>query len=314
LRDQRELDRGSGTIHAYADASRRCASVKPNALLATSSASEWSSLLLDYHEGSGQCEAFETYPTGDLTLVVNVSGRHQLGSFTNGRWCSVVYQPGVSGLTPPNETARLRWQTSSPREAFRTVHVYLPGSLLRSVEEEYRRVGQSDDARVTALAFRDDIVAAQALMLLTAHRAGAPELYAASTAQWLVTHLLSRQAGWRHLTDTTRLPATITDRRFSRVIEFMSCHLSQPLTLRQLAHEAGISVHHFGRRFRERTGVGPAAYLATLRFEHARVLLRTTDLPISDIAARCGYPRPSAFSTAFLRHAGVTPTVFRTRC
>jgi AraC family transcriptional regulator len=306
-----ERDRGPGAPVAYAAASRRCAAVKPNRLLDSSAGSGWSSLLLDHHEGAGQSEAFETHPTDDLTLVVNLSGRHQLASMAGGRWRSVVYQPGTAGLTPPHETARLRWRTPSPRETFRTAHVYLPGPLLRAVAEEYRRVGQADEARLTALAFRDDVVASQVAALLAAHRAGAPELYAAGAAQFLATHLLSRQAGWRHLAEPTRLPAGITDRRFARVIEFMSCHLGQPLTLRRLAQEAGISVHHFGRRFRERTGVGPAAYLAALRIDHARVLLRTTDLPVSEVGLRCGYPRASAFSTAFLRHAGTPPSAFR---
>jgi AraC family transcriptional regulator len=297
--------------HRRSDASSRCAGAQPNTLLETSADGGWTSVLLDHCEGAGTSDPFETHPTADLTLVVGSSGRHRIDALTGGRWRAAVYQPGCAGLTPPGETARLRWETPGPREAFRTVHLYLPWSLVESVADGYRRIGQTAAPRLSVLAFRDELIAVQARALLSAMRAGGPDLYAAGAAMWIVTHLLSRQAPWDHLRDDARLAAAITDRRLSRVIEFMSCHLDRPLTLHELAREAGISVHHFGRRVRERTGMGPAAYLTVLRMEHARLLLRTTDLQVGEVAFRCGYARPSAFSTAFLRHVGLTPTECR---
>lgn len=299
--------------HRRSDASGRCAAAQPNRLIETSSDADWTSLLLDHHEGSGRSETFETHPTDDLTLVVGSAGRHSIESFSGGRWRSAIYQPGCAGLTASGETARLRWHTSSPSESFRTLHVYLPWSLVQSVADAYRRVGQTDTVRLSVLAFRDEVLAAQVRALVPALRASSPDLYASSAAHWIVTHLLSQQSQWRHLGDDSRSAATMTDRRLARVIEYMSCHLDQPITLNMLAREAGISVHHFGRRFRERTGMGPAAYLTLLRMEHARLLLQTTDLPIGEIAFLCGYTRASAFSTAFLRHTGATPSSFRIR-
>jgi AraC family transcriptional regulator len=43
----------------------------------------------------------------------------------------------------------------------------------------------------------------------------------------------------------------------------------------------------------------------------ARRLLRTTEMPVADVALACGYRRPAAFAAAFLRHAGTTPRAFR---
>jgi AraC family transcriptional regulator len=297
--------------HDRSASSSHCAAAQPNTLLESSRDAGWTSLLLDHQQGAGRGEPFETHPTDDLTLVVGSFGRHSIEAFARGRWRSAVYQPGSAGLTAPGETARLRWETSSPQEVFRTLHLYLPWSLVASIAEAYRRAGQAEEPSFSVLAFRDEVLVAQARALLAAFRAGAPDLYAQGAAVWMVTHLLSCQSEWHHLRDDTRLAATIPDRRLSRVIEFMSCHLDRQLTLDELAREAGISVHHFGRRFRQRTGMGPAAYLTTLRMEHARLLLRTTELPVGEIAFRCGYARPSAFSTAFLRDAGATPSEWR---
>ncbi len=302
----------NGFTYRHADSSSLCAADKPNRLLETSASSGWTSLLIDHHEGAGRSETFETHPTEDLTLVVATAGRHELESFSRGRWRLALYQPGSAGLTPPGERARLRWRTPSDRQPFRTLHIYLPGPLLFALADEYRRIGQ--DMRgdlLSVLVFRDETVAMHANALLAASRDGAPDLYAAGAAQWLVTHLLSRQAGWQHVADDPRLAASISDRRLSRVIEYMSAHLDRSLTLPELAREAGIGVHHFGRRFREATGMGPAAYLTVMRVGRAKVLLRTTDLAIAEIALRCGYSRAGAFATAFLRHVGVSPSDYR---
>jgi len=104
----------------------------------------------------------------------------------------------------------------------------------------------------------------------------------------------------------------MSDRRLAAVTAFMSAELGQPLTLRDLAREAGMSVHHFGRGFRAKTGLGPAAYLTTLRLEKARDLLRMTDLSVAEIALFAGYTRTTAFATAFRRHNGCTPRDYRT--
>lgn len=296
--------------HSFDAASHLHADALPLGTVHSSASLAWTSVLLHHKQGEGAFDEFETRATSDLSLAVNATGRHEVQHFEGGRWHSATFEPGVACIIPAGETAKVRLAARSAREVFRTVHLYLPGTLLTEVADEYRRVGQTLGS-IRLGAFRDDVLAGQVAALLAASRAGAPDLYAAGAATWIVTHLLSQDAEWRHLATDVRLSPVITDRRLARVIEFMSAQLEQPLTLKMLAAEAGISVHHFGRRFRERTGYGPAAYLTILRMERAQMLLRTTDLSIATVGFRCGYPRASAFSTAFLRHVGVTPSEYR---
>jgi AraC family transcriptional regulator len=298
--------------YTYSSASTHCAAVHSSELVETTGGSHWTSLLLDLQQGAGNGDAFSTHPTDDLTLVVAIGGRHQLDALRSGRWRSVLYHPGSAGMTPPGEIMRLRWRTQSIDHSFRTLHVYMPGQLFAGIAEEYARIGQSTNVdRLSALAFRDEAVAVQVKTLLLAYRNGEPDLYAAGFARSIATHLLSRQAGWRHVAEDVRQSSMISDRRLARVIEYMSERLHRSLTLEELAREAGISVHHFGKRFRESTGLAPAAYLTTLRIAQARVLLSTTELSISQVALRCGYASPAAFATAFGRHNGVTPRSYR---
>lgn len=300
------------TRHQHADASRHCARAKPNRLLRSSAEAGWTSLLIDHHEGVGRSDAFETHPTGDVTLVVALRGSHRIEVLKRGQWQAAVYQPGAAGLTPPHEATRLRWASLSPRRPFETAHAYLPGSLFDEVAEEYRRVGaRRSRPDLSALVFQDQAVAAGVAAVLGALRAEAPDLYAEHAARWLAAHLLSRHAGWWEAGHDPRAPAIIADGRLARVVEYMTVNIGRTMPLGDLAREAGISVHHFGRRFREQTGLTPHAYLVSLRMTAARRLLRTTHLSVAEIATACGYARPAAFSAAFRRQVGQTPQAYR---
>lgn len=296
----------------FAAESLNCSDVQPIKVLASSADTGWEALLLDHVEGRGTSETFETLPTDDLTIVGAIRGRHQVEVFGQGRWRSAIYHPGSVGMTPSGETVKLRWQALDPGQCFEMAHLYLPRALIEGSQEEYRRLGQSaHDRPLNALVFNDPTICQLIRALISAMRASAPDLYADQIARALTFHILAQHSPWLLSGDDNRDAGIITDKRLARVVEFVSCNLDQPLTTDKLAREAGVSVHHFSRLFRQQTGRTPAAFLEDLRFDLARRLLRTSDLPIADIARRCGYSQPSAFTAAFQRRFGRTPTADR---
>lgn len=78
-----------------------------------------------------------------------------------------------------------------------------------------------------------------------------------------------------------------------------------------LAEELSVSRSVLGARFVERLGVSPMRYVGQWRRQVASHLLRTTELPIAEIAARVGYESEQAFSRAFKRDSGVSPGAWR---
>ena len=74
---------------------------------------------------------------------------------------------------------------------------------------------------------------------------------------------------------------------------------------------ASLSEFHLARMFRASFGLPPAAWIAQQRLERARALLRSTALPLAQIAEQCGYANASHFSHRFRESVGVAPTVFR---
>jgi AraC family transcriptional regulator len=58
-------------------------------------------------------------------------------------------------------------------------------------------------------------------------------------------------------------------------------------------------------------GQSPHQYVLARRIERAKELLRTTELPIIDVALSAGFSSQSHLSHWMLRHTGVSPAVYR---
>ncbi|WP_067606758.1 GlxA family transcriptional regulator [Nocardiopsis listeri] len=90
-------------------------------------------------------------------------------------------------------------------------------------------------------------------------------------------------------------------------------HLDRSLTVEALAGRASMSPRNFSRRFRQTTGVSPARWVLSRRLDEARRLLETTDRPIAQVAAACGFASPITFRQNFIARYATTPTSYRNR-
>ncbi len=99
---------------------------------------------------------------------------------------------------------------------------------------------------------------------------------------------------------------------FKQVVEFTSEHLSEAtFSVKLLANHFGMSISNFSHYFKKQTGHTVSDYIALLRFEKAKELLRTTDLNLQDIANQCGYVHISTFMRQFKRRENTTPANYR---
>ena len=98
-----------------------------------------------------------------------------------------------------------------------------------------------------------------------------------------------------------------------RAIEYIDDNLRGELTLAAIAEAVALSPGHFAHAFRQATGVAPHRYVLERRVERAKMLLRQSDMPITEIAERVGCSSHSHFSVLFHRITGLTPRQFRTQ-
>ena len=98
------------------------------------------------------------------------------------------------------------------------------------------------------------------------------------------------------------------DERLAVALNLMHAHIDRPWTVAQLASAAALSRSSFFERFTRIVGIAPMEYLLAWRMQIARQLLRQGELRASEIAERVGYGSSSAFSVAFRRHVGESPS------
>jgi transcriptional regulator GlxA family with amidase domain len=93
--------------------------------------------------------------------------------------------------------------------------------------------------------------------------------------------------------------------------EWALTRLDSAIDLASMAQCVRMSVRTFTRRFREETGLSPAAWLTRQRVEHARLLLETTDLPVDEVARRAGFGTGVSLRAHLRAAVGVAPLAYR---
>lgn len=107
-------------------------------------------------------------------------------------------------------------------------------------------------------------------------------------------------------------PLTVNGDPLERVRRLIDAEASEPLTLDQLATEAGLSSYHFSRQFSARFGISPIAYVREQRLTTAADRLsRDHSLSLINLAFDTGFDSQEAFTRAFKRRFGVPPGQFR---
>jgi len=96
-----------------------------------------------------------------------------------------------------------------------------------------------------------------------------------------------------------------------KAILYMQEHLSQTITLDNIAQSAHLSVSFFSRKFKQDTGYAPIEYFNHLRIQRACQLLHFGDLRINEVASQLGIDDPFYFSRLFKKHMGVSPADYK---
>jgi AraC family transcriptional regulator, arabinose operon regulatory protein len=94
------------------------------------------------------------------------------------------------------------------------------------------------------------------------------------------------------------------------VLQYIEAHLTDNLTVEELAQIAHFHPNYFIQLFKNFTGNSPIQYINRVRLEKAKHLLTMTELNVSAIADAVGLEL-SYFSRMFREHNGVSPTAYR---
>ncbi len=140
------------------------------------------------------------------------------------------------------------------------------------------------------------------------HPAG--RMFGESLATGLIIHLFKHYSVWRPQLSCD-LAGRLPEYQLRKLFDYIHAHLSQDITLSEMAGVLNLSQYYFCRLFKQSTGVTPHQYLTRCRINQAKQLLLKTELTITEIAFEVGLTNHSSFTRLFRQYVGVTPKAFR---
>ncbi len=221
----------------------------------------------------------------------------------DGEVKKVVYQAGEGRVTPAGRPVSFRWtgdvqvlMLGFEPWFFERIAAELGGSSALHGAANVRKLSSDHPVCVLMRAIAGELDAAPGSSTV-----------AEGIARAIAVHLLReyQQLPARKPADVAPPVAVL------RAVELMRRRMSDPLSLEELAHAAGLSPFHFARQFKTATGHPPHDYLIRLRVDRAQELMRRErGWTMAAVAQDAGFSDQSHMARHFKRVLGVTPRQF----
>ncbi|MBQ8894314.1 MAG: helix-turn-helix domain-containing protein [Clostridia bacterium] len=101
------------------------------------------------------------------------------------------------------------------------------------------------------------------------------------------------------------------DSHIQAAIVYILENFRSAITLQETAEHIGLTAAYLSTLFRQETGKNFKTYVDELRFDHAARLLRSTELPVSEICPAAGFNDYANFSRRFRQKYGCSPGDYR---
>jgi AraC family transcriptional regulator len=196
----------------------------------------------------------------------------------------------------------------------RTLHLYLPESLFDRLKDDFNLLAAPAHSIRYLAGLRDDVIweLGRSILSELTDETAAGRMYVETASVAIAARLLQKYC------DSAYVPPVQSSRcidynRIRRVIDYISSHLADDLTLENLGTVAGYSAFHFLRKFTLAMGISPGRYISQRRLENAMAELAAAKLPLAEIAFNARFSSQASFTRAFHRATGMTPKGYQ-RC
>jgi two-component system response regulator YesN len=100
---------------------------------------------------------------------------------------------------------------------------------------------------------------------------------------------------------------------FNSILKYVNENYCNDISTQSISKIFSVNANYISQLFKKESGIAFTEYLSNLRIDHACVSLKTTDLPIREIAEQVGYSDYFYFSRVFKKITGKSPSLFRGR-
>jgi AraC-like DNA-binding protein len=252
------------------------------------------------------------HSTYELQLIHSGTGTLVVGG------CKYEFKPGTLHLIGPNvfhafeQGEGQSFTRSTLRFSYQSSTAYPPwfplqeaGQMTAALADvSYVQLDDPDSYRKIAALMDEMVVEIQA-------SAVGAYFNVQSLGSQLIVHLVRSLPAVRKMVEPTSFPRRIQDELRCRIIDMYFGNYYEHLTIEELAEQLNLSDKQTNRVLKRQYGMTFKEKLQHIRIEVSKDLLRTSRLPVQQVAEQVGYKTMSYFRSLFMQYIGVTPEQYR---
>jgi AraC family transcriptional regulator len=282
-----------------------------SALLASSAGLGWSTLSAELRS-HGVSEASTVVPQHVEVCLVVAGNDAGLVRRTEAGVCEeAAPKTGAIWLSPAGTGKEIVITAPIPQ----TMHMYLPTALFDRLRDDFNLPVAPTHSIDHAAGIGDDVIEqiGRSILAELADETSTSRMYVETAALALGARLLRKYYSNGSSEYAESSSYYIDHNRMRRVIDYVSAHIADEITLEGLAGIAGYSAFHFARKFTLAMGISPRRYVSHRRLENAMAELAAGKLPLAQIALNAQFSSQASFTRAFHRAIGMTPKEYQRR-
>jgi len=196
-----------------------------------------------------------------------------------------------------------------------TLHLYLPTALFRRLSDDFNLIGESARSIRSVAGVRDEVIEQIGRSILSemTDETAAGRMFVETAALALAARLIHK---YRDTGASSPPPVGVhklDHARLRRVLDYISAHIADEITVADLAGVAGLSIFHFARMFTNAVGISPRRYIGRMRLDQAMAEIAGGRSSLAKIAFDARFSSQASFTRAFRRATGMSPGEYRRR-
>ena len=273
----------------------------PRKPLFSSQKLDWAGTFLEYHRQS----TWETpYVSSTYhSIIVNNSDRIQIGHRSGNHKLNEQFNKGDITIFPANTRNKYSWN----RE-WEFFLLCLDPKLMSQIA--YESIGVESIEILPCFATPDPLIHQFCIGLISELKSGelCCHLYVEHLLAALSIYLIRKYSA---KSQSLRDPNGLSKSKLQQAISYINEHLTENLSLKDIAKVVGMSPFYFTNLFKQSTGMTAYQYVIYHRIERAKKLLRTQELSIAEVSEQVGFMSQSHFSNVFRKHTNKSPKMYR---
>jgi AraC family transcriptional regulator len=197
----------------------------------------------------------------------------------------------------------------------KAMHLYLQATLFRRLSDDFNLPGAPAHSMRYVAGIRDEMINQIGLSIASemTNETAAGRMCVETASLTLAARIIHGYCDSGSCTVTAPASHQLDNVRLRRVLDYISEHVADEITLGALARVACLSPFHFARMFTLAIGVPPHRYVSRMRLENAMAEIAAGRVPLAQIALDARFSSQASFTRAFRHATGMTPAEYRRR-